>query len=352
MVEEDKKKEVKETSGPEAPKEEPSEPPEEEAKPKKPEAKLEGKPEPEKVEEKPKEEPKQEPEKAKPEPKKPEAKPEVKPKEEPKQEPEKPEEKTEPAKEPERPEEKPEPKIVEEKLKEEPKEQPEKPEEKKPEAKPKEEPKKPEAEPAEKDTKPKGPKKVVGIAPDKLLLFDKYDLSDVVVKDAGLARYINLNPIMVPHTGAKHANRPFAKSKVNIVERLVNNMMRTEDFTGKKTKTYKVVMRTFDIIEAKTKTHPVQVLIEAIENATPREEVTRLRYGGVSIPRAVDVSSSRRLDTALRYICKGAIAASYKNTKSIETCLANEIMLAAKGDMNSSAVSKKEEIERIAASAR
>ncbi len=347
MVEEDKKKEVKETSGPEAPKEEPSEPPEEEAKPKKPEAKLEGKPEPEKVEEKPKEEPKQEPEKAKPEPKKPEAKPEVKPKEEPKQEPEKPEKKTEPAKEPEKPEEKPEPEMVEEKPKEEPKQETEKPE-----AKPKEEPKKPEAEPAEKDTKPKGPKKVVGIAPDKLLLFDKYDLSDVVVKDAGLARYINLNPIMVPHTGAKHANRPFANSKVNIVERLVNNMMRTEDFTGKKTKTYKVVMRTFDIIEAKTKTHPVQVLIEAIENATPREEVTRLRYGGVSIPRAVDVSSSRRLDTALRYICKGAIAASYKNTKSIETCLANEIMLAAKGDMNSSAVSKKEEIERIAASAR
>ena len=337
MVEEDKKKEVKKTSGPEAPKEEPSEPSEEKAKPEdvKSEAKPEGKPEPEKVEEKPKEEP----EKAKPEPKKPEAKPEVKPKEEPKQEPEKPEEK-------------PEPKMTEEKPKEEPKEQPERPEEKKPEVKPKEEPKKPEAEPAEKDTKPKGPKKVVGIAPDKLLLFDKYDLSDVVVKDAGLARYINLNPIMVPHTGAKHANRPFAKSKVNIVERLVNNMMRTEDFTGKKTKTYKVVMRTFDIIEAKTKTHPVQVLIEAIENATPREEVTRLRYGGVSIPRAVDVSSSRRLDTALRYICKGAIAASYKNTKSIETCLANEIMLAAKGDMNSSAVSKKEEIERIAASAR
>ena len=139
---------------------------------------------------------------------------------------------------------------------------------------------------------------------------------------------------------------------MNIVERLVNNMMRTEDYTGKKTKTYKVVMETFNIIERKTKKNPVQIYIDALENTTPREEVTRLRYGGVSVPKAVDVSSARRLDIALRNICKGAVKATYKNSKSIETCLANELMLAAKGDMNSAAIAKKEEVERIAASAR
>ncbi|MCK5398111.1 MAG: 30S ribosomal protein S7 [Thermoplasmata archaeon] len=192
----------------------------------------------------------------------------------------------------------------------------------------------------------------MGIPPNKLLLFDKYDLSEIVVSDAGLARYINLDPVMVPHTGARHANRPFAKNKMNIVERLVNNMMRTEDYTGKKTKTYKVVMETFNIIERKTKKNPVQILIDALENTTPREEVTRLRYGGVSVPKAVDISSARRLDIALRNICKGAVKATYKNSKSIETCLSNELMLAAKGDMNSAAIAKKEEVERIAASAR
>lgn len=200
--------------------------------------------------------------------------------------------------------------------------------------------------------KPAPQPKVIGIPPNKLLLFDKYDLSEVTVTDAGLARYINLDPVMVPHTGARHANRPFAKSKMNIVERLVNGMMRTEDYTGKKTKTYSVVMATFSIIESKTKKNPVQVLIEALETTAPREEVTRLRYGGVSVPKAVDVSSSRRLDVALRNICKGAVKATYKNSKPIEICLANEIMLAAKGDMNSAAISKKEEVERIAASAR
>ena len=196
------------------------------------------------------------------------------------------------------------------------------------------------------------PKKIIGIPPDKLKLFDRYDLSDIVVSDAGLARYINLDPVIVPHTGARHANRPFAKSKMNIVERLVNNMMRNEEYTGKKTKTYRAVMKAFAIIESKTKKNPVQIFIEALENTTPREEVTRLRYGGVSVPKAVDISSSRRLDIALRNICKGAINASYKNTKPIEVCLANEIMAAAKGDMSSFAVSKKEEVERVAGSAR
>lgn len=297
-------------------------------------------------------------------------------------EPEKAEEKAPEAKEKtkEAPKPEPVPEPVEEKAEEKVEEKPAEPEpktEKKPAEKPAKEEKVPEpkveaepepvaekpkaeAKPAPKEEKatdapaekPAPQPKVVGIPPDKLLLFDKYDLSEITVTDAGLARYINLDPVMVPHTGARHANRPFAKSKMNIVERLVNGMMRTEDYTGKKTKTYSVIMDTFSIIESKTKKNPVQVLIEALENAAPREEVTRLRYGGVSVPKAVDVSSSRRLDVALRNICKGAVSATYKNSKSIEVCLSNEIMLAAKGDMNSAAISKKDEVERIAGSAR
>lgn len=250
----------------------------------------------------------------------------------------------------------------EEKKKPETKETPEKPPEKKEKAEveKKEAPKEaiPEKmaetlrEEAKKEEKPKGPKKMIGIPPDMLLLFGKYDVSEVVVSDAGLAKYINLDPISVPHSGAKHANRPFAKGKVHIVERLVNNMMRTETNTGKKTKSYKVVMKAFEIVNSKTKKNPVQIFIDAIQNTTPREEVTRLRYGGVSVPKAVDTSSARRLDVAIRNICKGAVSATHKNTKPVELCLANEIMLAAKGDMNSFAVAKKEEVERIAGSAR
>ena len=61
---------------------------------------------------------------------------------------------------------------------------------------------------------------------------------------------------------------------------------------------------------------------------------------------------SRRLDLSLRYICLGAVAASHGSTKPIAQCLADEIILAANGDMTSSAVSKRDEIERVAMSAR
>ena len=167
-----------------------------------------------------------------------------------------------------------------------------------------------------------------------------------------MAKYINLTPTAVPHTDARHANRWFGKSKVNIVERLINNMMRTEVFTGKKMKAYNVTKKAFEIIEQRTKKNPIQVLVDALENAAPREEITRLQFGGISVPKAVDVAPSRRLDIALRNISKGAINASFKNTKPIEQCLAEELILASKGDMNSFSVAKKEEIERVASSAR
>ncbi len=185
-----------------------------------------------------------------------------------------------------------------------------------------------------------------------VLLFDKYDLTEIVINDGGLGRYIDLSPTSIPVSGGKHANRWFGKSRMSIVERLINNMMRTGNYTGKKGKSYQVVKDAFAIIQERTKKNPVQSLVEALENVAPREEVTRLRFGGISVPKAVDISPSRRLDIALRNICRGAVASTFKNKKTIANCLAEEILLAARGDMNSFAVSKKEEIERVAGSAR
>ncbi len=183
-------------------------------------------------------------------------------------------------------------------------------------------------------------------------LFGKYNMAEVAVSDRGLAKYINLAPIYIPHTAGKHANKNFAKSRLNIVERLANQMMRTERYTGKKSKSLNVIEQAFGIIHSKTGKNPVQLLVSALEHAAPREEITRLQFGGISVPKAVDVSSSRRLDLALRHVCTGAIAASHGNTKPIAQCLADEIMLASNGDMTSSAVSKRDEIERVAMSAR
>ena len=106
----------------------------------------------------------------------------------------------------------------------------------------------------------------------KPLMFGKYDSSDVIVYDGGLAKYIDLTPTNIPHSGGKHANKWFGKSKLSIVERLINDIMRTEKFTGKKMKAYKTVSQAFDIIAEKTKGNPIQAFVTGLEYAAPREE--------------------------------------------------------------------------------
>jgi small subunit ribosomal protein S7 len=179
----------------------------------------------------------------------------------------------------------------------------------------------------------------------------KYDMSNVKIEDKGLERYINLDTENIFHGGI-YSNKIFSKSKIPLIERLVNNIMRTEHYSGKKIKAYKVIKTTFEIIDKKTKSNPMQVFVNALQNAAPKEETTRLRFGGISVPKAVDVAPQRRLDIALRNISQGSVNASHKNKKSIEACLADEIIKASKNDVASFAVTKKNDIERVAKSAR
>jgi small subunit ribosomal protein S7 len=183
-------------------------------------------------------------------------------------------------------------------------------------------------------------------------VFGKYSSAKIEVPDVGLARYIHLEAVGPMHHSARHGNKRFAKSKVHVVERLVNDLMRSETYQGKKSKAYKAVEEAFARVAEKSKDNPVQVLITAIINAAPREEVTRLRYGGINVPKAVDVAPMRRLDVALRHIATGATEASFKSTKPIDQCLADEILKCAKNDPQSFAIGKKDEVERIAKSAR
>ena len=183
-------------------------------------------------------------------------------------------------------------------------------------------------------------------------VFGRYEVEDVVVHDPGLARYINLSHEGVPHTGGRHSHRAFGKQRITIVERLVNRMMLTENYTGKKSKSYRVVQDAFGIVHKRTKENPVQVLVNALENSAPREEITRLRFGGISVPKAVDVAPSRRLDIAIGNLCRGAMRSTYKNKKSVAECLATELIRASKKEIESFGVSRKEEMERVAGSAR
>lgn len=188
--------------------------------------------------------------------------------------------------------------------------------------------------------------------PSYPMLFGKWTYEGIIVRDPSLKKYISLKPAYLPHTGGRHEHRRFGKAEVPIVERLINKLMRPGRNTGKKHLAYNIVKMAFELINLKTGENPLQILVRAIENAAPREETTRLMYGGIVYHVAVDVSPQRRVDIALKNLVDGARLASFKNQKPIEECLADELVAAANNDPKSYAIARKEEVERIALSSR
>ena len=193
-------------------------------------------------------------------------------------------------------------------------------------------------------------------------IFDLYDLSEVLVTDEGLKSAINLEPKLVLKTQGTKVKK-FGKLDINIVERLMNRIsvsghrgkkhkISKGDATGKYTKNMKTVLNAFKLIEKKTSKNPVQVLVNAIENCSPRDEITVIEYGGARYPQAIDVSPLRRVNLALRWITQGASDKSFNKKKNVVQALAEEIMMASDSNGESFAMRKKNESEKQADSAR
>lgn len=193
--------------------------------------------------------------------------------------------------------------------------------------------------------------------------FNRWSTKDIKVIDPGLKRYINLEPKFVPKTGARYVGSRFHKSKVFIVERLINKIMvaghkgkkhfkTSYHITGKANTAYNIVENTFRIIEKKKQSNPIKVFVKALENSAPREEIITIEYGGARYPKAVECSPQRRIDTTLRYFAQGAYHSSFNKKKSIEEALSDEIIAAYNLSSSSNAIAKKFEVERQADSAR
>jgi len=117
---------------------------------------------------------------------------------------------------------------------------------------------------------------------------------------------------------------------------------------GKKLMAVRIVRHALEIIHLMTGQNPLQVLVNAIQKAGPREDSTRIGSAGVVRRQAVDVSPLRRVNQALYLMTNGARNTAFRNLKSIQECLADEIMNAANDNGNSYAIKKKDEIERVA----
>jgi len=181
-------------------------------------------------------------------------------------------------------------------------------------------------------------------------LFGEWSIEDIEYRDPSTERYITVTPIA--HTMGRHASKQFKKSEISIVERLINRLMQTEENTGKKQQATRITREAFEIIHERTEENPVQILVRAVENSAPREETVRLKYGGISVPKAVDVSPQRRVDQALKFLGEGVHGATYKSATSAAEALADQLVGAANNDVQTYAVNQKEEKERVAAAAR
>ena len=108
----------------------------------------------------------------------------------------------------------------------------------------------------------------------------------------------------------------------------------------------------FRLIEKKTGKNPVQVLVNAIEKSSPKDEITVIEYGGARYPQAVDVAASRRISLAVRWIVQGAYDKSFNKKTKMHQALADEFIKASENSSESSAVKKRNESEKQADSAR
>ena len=196
----------------------------------------------------------------------------------------------------------------------------------------------------------------------KFKIFDLYDLSEIKVEDLGLKSAINLEPKLILKSYGRHSEK-FGKTKVNIVERLINKIavaghrgkkhkLELGHVTGKYSKNAKIILEVFKIIEKKTQKNPVAVLVKAIENSAPRDEITVIEYGGARYPQAVDVSPLRRVNLSLKWLIHGAGDKAFNKKKTIAQGLADEIILASEENGESFAMKKKKESEAQADSAR
>ncbi len=193
---------------------------------------------------------------------------------------------------------------------------------------------------------------------------NKWSFEEVEVKDAGLVKYINLKPMVVPRTGGRHARKQFHKSRLNIVERLINKLfvpghrgkkhkMTSGHNVGKTINVMKIVDEAFGIIAGKTGKNPIEVLVRAVENSAPLEEVITYQRGGIFVREPVVTSPQRRVDLALRHIAQGTYQKCFNSKKSAADALAEEILGAYNKDVNQSyAYAERVRREKEAASSR
>ena len=137
----------------------------------------------------------------------------------------------------------------------------------------------------------------------------------------------------------KRPVKPDHKYNSQLVTRFINKIM----LNGKKSVATRIVYDAMDLVGERMHKEPLEVLEQAVKNATPMVEVKPRRVGGATYQVPVEVRSDRRLSLAIRWLVQ---AARNRSGKGIATKLAGELMDAAKN--TGVTVKKKEDTHKMA----
>lgn len=139
----------------------------------------------------------------------------------------------------------------------------------------------------------------------EIKLFGRWNCDDITISDISLQDYIAVKEKFaryLPHSAGRYAAKRFRKAQCPIVERLACGLMMKGRSNGKKMLACRIVKHAFEIIHLLTSENPLQVTVNAIVNAGPREDSTRIGRAGTVRRQAVDVSPLRRVNqVSFRY---------------------------------------------------
>ena len=112
---------------------------------------------------------------------------------------------------------------------------------------------------------------------------------------------------------------------------------------GKKTTAERFVYGALDLVREETNREPLEVFEQAVRNVTPSVEVKPRRVGGATYQVPVEVSGTRRIALAMRWLIRAARA---RTGQPMRSRLAQELMDASRGQ--GAAARRREELHRMA----
>jgi len=126
-------------------------------------------------------------------------------------------------------------------------------------------------------------------------------------------------------------------------EQLVTKFINTLMCDGKRSTAERIMYGALTMIEQKRQEDPIKVFKKALENVQPVVEVKSRRVGGATYQVPVEVSPTRRMALAMRWIRSYARS---RGGRSMMDKLANELMDAADG--RGAACKKREDTHKMA----